>query len=351
MDEDNKIELVKLEAENILNQVKTKNSEIESILGEVRAISENIKSEVDQSKNKIDSKVNEIDTKINDISAKEGSIDTLVQQAQTKTSEIENLNQKLLDLKTKIEDPATGVDAILIKINADNGVTAEKVSEAQALVNTITAFSETSKTLDEQIKENKEHIEGYKKEIEIMYGFINGSGLAHSFMERQGKLSGRVTFWQWLTLISVLVLTGILYFLYKNPLGNTTNWVEMFLYKITYSAPGIFVLWFSALQYSRAQRLMESYAFKAATAKALENYTEVLERRFNQPEYKQSILDFVLSSMQEIYKHPNKDDSSHEDKKIEQNAMVNIDSTLKNLGEKVLDPINNFMDKFKNTKE
>ncbi len=351
MEENSKITQLNTDAETILDQIRTKSSEIDGILGEIKAISENIKSETSQSKTKIDSKVGEIEAKVNDISIKEGSINTLVQQAQTKTSEIENLNQKLIELKTKIEDPGTGVDAILVKINADNVITSEKVSEAQTLVDNMTKLSESSKTLDDQIKENKKHIEGYKKEIEIMYGFINGSGLAHSFMERQKKLSGRVTFWQSMTIIGVIILGIILYFIYSHPLDSNANWIEMFLYKVTYSAPGIFFLWFSALQYSRAQRLMESYAFKAATAKALENYTEVLERRFSDPQYKQDILDFVLSSMKEIYQHPNKDDMSNEDKEVEQNTMVNIDSTLKNLSEKIIDPINSFMDKVRKIKE
>lgn len=351
MEENQKIEQLNIEAGTILSQIKTKNSEIDNILGQINAISESIKSETEQSRKKLDSKVSEAEQKINDLSVKEGSINTLVQQAQIKTSEIEVLNQKLLDLKTRIEDPSTGADAILVKINIDKEIAAEKASEAQVIVEAITKLGETSKAIEEQIKKNKEDIDGYKKEIEIMYGFINGSGLAHSFMERQDRLQGRVSFWLFLTLSSVLVLGLILYFLYSHPLENGVGSIEMFLYKVTYSAPGIFLLWFSALQYSRAQRLMESYAFKAATAKALENYTEVLERRFNNPEYKQSILEFVLASMKEIYEHPDKDDMSHEDKKIEQNAMVNFDSTLKNVGEKILDPINNFMSKIKGAKE
>lgn len=353
MEENNKIEQLNKEAEEILGQIKIKKSDVDTLFGEITTIVESVKTSTDQTKKGLETKIVDLDTKITTIATKEGSVDTLLQQAQTKTSEIEVLNQKLLDLKTKIEDPASGVDAVITKINADNQVTSEKSAEAGKLVETITQLEKTAKTLDGQIKTNKEQIEGYKKEIEIMYGFITGSGLSHSFSERQVKLEERVIFWQRVTFVSVLVLCGILLFLLlnKNLFTPDTFWAEAFLYKASYSAPGIFLVWFSALQYSRAQRLMESYAFKAATAKALENYTEVLERRFNAPEYKKEILGFVLSSMQEIYKHPNGDLVSHEDKKVEENAMVNLDSTLKKLGENVLDPINGFLEKIKKVKE
>ncbi len=351
MEENNRIEQLNKEADDILGQIKTKKSEVDTLFGKIATIADSVKIDTDKTKKILESKVIDLDGKIATVATKEGSIDTLLQQAQTKTSEIEALNQKLLDLKTKIEDPTSGVEFVISKINTDNQITFEKSTEATKMVETISKLEIDAKNLDEQIKKNKEQIEGYKKEIEIMYGFITGSGLSHSFSERQDTLQGRVSFWQWATIISVLILGGILYFIYSHPLSSGANWIEMFLYKITYSSPGIFLVWFSALQYSRSQRLMESYAFKAATAKALENYTEVLERRFGDVEYKKDILDFVLSSMKDIYQHPNKDDSANEDKALEQNAMVNIDSMLKNLGEKIIDPINTFLDKVRKAKE
>ena len=352
MEESEKIKQLNIEAENIVTEIRNKHAEINTLIGQIKGLNHEGKTVVDQIKVKqtsADTKLANIETKLNNIVSSESSSATLLQQIQSKVAESDTLSKRLVDLRTKIEDGSTGVEATLSQITAKNLTVNEKVSEADSLVKQITELTDTATKLDTEIKTHKERVDGYIKEIEQMYSYINGSGLSHSFTQRQNELKDGGFFWRNVTLTSVLILFGILFYLLKNPLLTSGTWYELFLYKITYSSPGIFLVWFSALQYSRSQRLMDSYAFKAATAKALENYTEVLERRFGSDiAYKKDILDFVLSSMKNIYQHPNKDEISKEDKDIEQNALSHIGSVLKDISVKVVDPVNNFLDKVKN---
>ncbi|MEK7609344.1 MAG: hypothetical protein AAB476_02595, partial [Patescibacteria group bacterium] len=86
-------------------------------------------------------------------------------------------------------------------------------------------------------------------------------------------------------------------------------------YRLSFVSPIILIFFVVLRQYSRERRLLESYAFKAATAKALESYTEILARRFLEEQFKHRILDFVLHAMVGIYRHPNNELSKVEDEK------------------------------------
>ncbi len=351
MEESEKIKQLNTEAEGVVAEIRTKHNEITALIGELKGFNQEGKTIIDQIKVKntsADAKLESIETKLNNIVSSESSAATLLQQIQSKVVESEALTQRLVELKAKIEDGSTGVEATLTQLAAKNTTATEKLTEAESLVKQITDFTGTATILESEIKVSKEQVNGYIKEIEKMYSYINGSGLSHSFTERQNELKDGVIFWRNITLASILILGGILFYLLKHPLDFVVTWYELFLYKVTYSSPGIFLVWFSALQYSRSQRLMDSYAFKAATAKALENYTEVLERRFGTDlTYKKDILDFVLSSMKNIYQHPNKDEISKEDEEIEKNALAHISSALKDVGVKVVDPVNNLLEKIK----
>ncbi len=350
MEESEKIKQLNTEAEGVVAEIRTKHNEIAALIGELKGFNQEGKTVIEQIKVKntsADTKLQSIETKLNNIVSSESSSATLLQQIQSKVTESETLTQRLVELKAKIEDGSTGVEATLTQIAAKNTTTSEKLTEAESLVKQITDFTSTASRLDSEIKSYKEQVDGYIKEIEKMYSYINGSGLSHSFTERQKELEDGVFFWRKATFLSVLILAVVLYYLIKNPIAISGAWYELFLYKVTYSSPFIFLVWFSALQYSRAQRLMDSYAFKAATAKALENYTEVLERRFGDVVYKKDILEFVLASMKNIYQHPNKDEISKEDKELEKNALAHIGSALKDVGVKVIDPVNNLLEKIK----
>jgi hypothetical protein len=180
----------------------------------------------------------------------------------------------------------------------------------------------------QHISRIKDEAMGYQKEIIDAYGFLTGAGLAHSFKERQDSLNGSAKLWRWLLIWSVIVWVinlGLIAYFVKLP--ETFSWT-FFLYKISYSAPGLFAVWYSAIQYSRERRLLESYAFKSATAKALESYTDVLSKRFSDDEYQHSILDFVLSSMKTIYRHPSLDGHLPEEEKAENGFLTQLIAPL-----------------------
>lgn len=335
------------EGANLLKDLRAKISEVETLLTEAKQNAKNIVNYLNSKQRISDEKIKGIEINESKITATSGSVSTLLTQIQSKMTEAEGIQKQLIELRQRMDDPATGIESTLKKITEKETKVGEHVKNAEANVDQIKSLQVSAASIDEEIKKNKEEVEKYKKEIEKIYGFITGSGLSHSFGERRSGLKWSVLIWAGMTFVGVMLLVAILYFIFKNPLQNGANWLELFLYKVTYSSPGIFLIWFSALQYSRAQRLLESYAFKAATAKALENYTDVLTKRFPDDQSKDKIREFVLTSMENIYKHPNQDGLSKEETELESNAIKHISETIKGFGEKVWDPLQQLSEKIK----
>lgn len=336
-------------SETVLQNIKNKESEADGVVISIRNKETSLQGEIEKKQRSVESKLTETEETLTKAKSTEVEIGTLKTDAQTKVSEIEAVRTKAEELGKKIEDPSTGVESIMVKIDSDNKVTSSRVEEAETYVTKISKLYESVEKMETEVKTKNELIEGYKKNIEQSYSYINGAGLSHSFSERKIELEKRVIFWQRMTIGSVIfftaILAGILYFNFETLFSVG---FDRFLYKITFSSPGIFAVWFSALQYSRAQKLLESYAFKAATAKALENYTEALENRFGD-DSKPEILSFVLSSMQSIYKHPTNDALMTEEKAMEENSLEHITSALKNVDEKIMSTVTSIATKINST--
>ena len=67
-----------------------------------------------------------------------------------------------------------------------------------------------------------------------------------------------------------------------NSIGN--EFVK-FLFRITVTSPAVFLIWFSAAQFSKERYVLEQYEYKTSTAIAINSYAKLLKDRFPDTKY------------------------------------------------------------------
>lgn len=323
MDSDKDLNSIKEEATRQAADIKASLDSVKTYLSELETIKEEIKSKR---------------TSVVQVSTNAENRQTQIEASHTRISELE---KKATELTAKIEAENTKLvgylatfEATRLKLDhADNGLEAiytwaqqqkEEIGELlgqSRLDRASVAEMKTSSAQDvEGIATHKKEVEGYRKEIEKVYGFINGQGLAHSFSERQKQLRWPLIIWSVMLFASTCLVSWALFMVFKElPLDPITG-KRIFdpaslFYRLSFVSPIILIFVVALKQYSRERRLLESYAFKASTAKALESYTEILARRFPEEKFRHRVLAFVLHAMVGIYRHPNNELNKVDDEK------------------------------------
>lgn len=346
MSEEN-LEGIKQEAEQALSQIKVVLDSANAYTQELELVKEDIKSKrqtITQIYTNAQNKGDEVER----IQAKVAALEMTAKELVTK---IEGENTKLTAymatfeaLREKLDDDEDGLDAVYTQIQEQNKEIKELLSTATTDTKKITEHKATTEKYVSDISTHKKDVEGYRGEIEKIYGYINGQGLAHSFSEREKALRIPLVIWSVLLLLSSILVSWALYVVFQElPLDPETS-TRVFdpaslFYRLSFVSPLLLIFFVALRQYSRERRLLESYAFKAATAKALESYTEILARRFPEEKYRQRVLAFVLHAMVGIYRHPNNELNKVDDEKewfekmgdnIEHMGNVSLE-TLKNM--------------------
>lgn len=126
-----------------------------------------------------------------------------------------------------------------------------------------------------------EALEKKKVVIEQTLAGASAVSLGLSF-DTQGKEHTKSkSFWQWSFYGGLGVMVGIqlLAFFYPTyfPTLSSETWLVWLLSRIAIASPVIWFTWFAALQYSRAMRLAEDYAFKTAAAKSFYGYRQEVD--------------------------------------------------------------------------
>ncbi|MEX2410137.1 MAG: hypothetical protein WD607_01990 [Candidatus Paceibacterota bacterium] len=289
-----------------LNEINNYHQNYLDVKQEIENKIESIRS-VHGSSQQLKGKIEQVNKEIDDLFEKSKSI---VDKLQEKKHDLDGLYQDLENLKSKMKDENNGLEAILIWAQDKRNEIKTKYDDVVNNHSDVEDLRNETEIMASEITEYRNESKVRKDEIEKIYGYMIGEGLSHSFAERKDEIEKSVKFWKWFLVISVVILGLILYWIYTTLLGPEGQFIidfRLIFSRVLFSSPGIFLVWFSAIQYARERSLLENYSFKAATAKALENYTDLLSARFSEKDFKDSILGFVLSSMMDIYLHPNKD--------------------------------------------
>lgn len=328
------------EVKAIIDSIKQYSSE----LGDIKQEILNKKKAVLQSSTNVSNKEAEVITFHN-------SIQELEQKAKKYIDQIEEENTKLskyLDnfnaIRTKLDDESDGLEAVNTWVQQQKEEVGKLLGQTRVDQAEISKIKDASVTAKKEIIEFKKEIEGYREEVEKTYGFMTGQGLSHSFSERQKGLIWPVIIWGIILIVSASIVMIFLAWIFHD-LPKDGNGSRIFdginiWTKISFIWPAFVVFGVALRQYSRERRLLESYAFKAATAKALENYTDILANRFSEKEFKRDIMNFVLHAMHSIYRHPNNEMKKVDDNDELPSIMNDVGGFVGGAAKKALEPIN-----------
>jgi hypothetical protein len=242
------------------------------------------------------------------------SIDTIQQDINNKNNEINNYYNTFQELKQRVDNPETGIAPTLAKATEFFGQISKTNSDATATKEEILTNKVKSEGLLNESTQLKTNIESnftdsqkLKTEIGKILDLVRDTGLANSFDKRRKRS-------QWSSIIALgIIVVGVIisaisiYQVFLTDKGQALfdkveNDYIKFLLRLTLTAPGVFMAWFGASQYSKERYFLEQYEFKTAAALALENYTKLLKDNFVGKE--QAIFDLSIELIRSVYKEP-----------------------------------------------
>lgn len=111
-------------------------------------------------------------------------------------------------------------------------------------------------------------LQGKLEDAQKLLEDANRHGLAGAFKTRKDELALPGTVWTIVFLLSIVVLC----LLAKDTLDKSNSDWHFLLFRLPFSAPLIWLAWFSVKQYGYTRRLQEDYAFKVASAMSFQGY-------------------------------------------------------------------------------
>lgn len=275
----------------------------------------------------VDAKVDRVNLLINDLEDRKIQIENLIQ---TKKQELEVLknnqsesNVILESVKNAQTNVTTAIDSIE-KLNgkANNIVTAiesaQKHIQDQIKTNE-NIIDQSKKSLDDfnldasskiaQISADYNKVLGHSEEVRKMMHFIKDGTLTHSFNNRKQSIQKAVCTWQWLSVISALLMGGWIFIVFKylnvniaegTIIANSAAIVLANLFiNIAKTSPMIVLFWFVLAQYKKERNLLEEYAFREAVAATLTSYLDQLNG-----ETDKNKCTLLMNTVEKLYTKP-----------------------------------------------
>ena len=323
MAEEQDIKTIKEEVAKEAEQIRTSSESVKGYVTELETVKEEVRSKrlaVAQISTNAQTKDTEIKTAHANIVALETKAKELVGKIEAENVKLVTYLTAFETTKAKLDSADEGLEAVYIWTQQQKEEIGKLLGQSRVDQATVAEMKTTSAKDAEGVADHKKEVEGYRKEVEKIYGYINGQGLAHSFSERQKQLKLPLIIWSVMLFASTCLVSWALYEVFRELPIDTITGKRVFdpsslFYRLSFVSPIILIFFVALRQYSRERRLLESYAFKAATAKALESYTEILARRFPEDKFRHRVLAFVLYAMVGIYRHPNNELGKVEDEK------------------------------------
>ena len=336
-----KVEALKLEAEQYGANIQSTNESIMSIRAEIggylESFSTSIKSlqtlseSASELKGKIEARSGEIDALLNSSRMLSSDIEnikntsqathdkaaSLFDDFQTKVNEMQTAHASFLQIRAKIDDEDSGLDAILAIVQVAQGQAETLLEEIVAskikATKEVSDISELKKVSTEQaieIAKSLTFVEEKKVQVEKISGIVIDEGFADTFERRKGQIEKDIRAWiSWRTIMlaSVLLLVIAVLLPFTTIFDIYLDFGELmgtngFFVRFFYTSPFIFLILFSAVQYSRERQLLERYAFKSASAAAARNHIDYLIKNFNVKDG--IVIAFAVGVFKSIYSEP-----------------------------------------------
>lgn len=369
-----KVKKQKEEIDVFITNARSQTDEISANLQKVKGNIESMQSafiEFTEIKGKIAGVSGEIETLLSTSRGLRQDIENIKKEAQSTLDGIKNTYQEIaanikamqdayqefLQIKGKIEDEESGFQALHDLVQSiykqSNTLFAEIQTmrdSSKSLLDDIDKNKKQSDKLRNEMQANFDFTAEQKERIETATGLIIDTSFAETFKRRQVEIEkGLYSWYSWkyiffasillLVILVILPFTGWLDF-------GTIKWYELFLNRIYYTSPVLFLIGFSAVQYSKERDLAEKYAFKAASSAAIRSHVDYLTEKFKgiKNEKQEEILKFTTDTFSTIYREPY---TTHD--KLEERIKKLEEKTKDNFPEKM--DINNLVSSIKELKE
>lgn len=203
-----------------------------------------------------------------------------------------------IELKNLIEDDNHWLEAI--QSNASDLLNRLDEIEKQVLEK-----QENFNNSENQLKSLEENNLKLKADLESMLWIAIDKSLSASFDHRYEQLNWEKWFWKWLSIIWFWFFS---IFTWYTLITFEWDLTKFLIEKIWILIPIALISYIFYYEYKRIDKKAENYAFKRTIASTLNSYVEILESKIINDEtnssFKTKILDFMLSSMKDIYNEP-----------------------------------------------
>lgn len=233
----------------------------------------NISTQLSQSIAVLNTAQNELGKKVELITKAQELIDTI----ESKSSEIEELSTKASADTGSIKKDKEVAEQELVEIKENHTEIEDLITRLNKSVSENEILHEklqSQSTLIEQIQIRSEE---QQKVIDSVLPKGASAGLADAFASRGTQLQPSKNTWMTVFIFSILALAAFSLYLVSHAPNDPHNFWQSILYKIPLAAPFIWLGWFSAIQYGNIVRVQEDYAFKEATSKAFAGYRDHME--------------------------------------------------------------------------
>lgn len=190
-------------------------------------------------------------------------------------------------------------DAVAAATTADGEIT-KKAGELETLKK---AFIQHKDAMDQQVRDANgiaDRIRLLNEEAEKTLADTNRASLAGSFKERKAAAENTMIWFAGAFLFAIvcLVITAICLFRHAVSGGTVEPMtVTEIVIRVSLLGPFVWLAWFAAEQFSRANRVREDYTYKYASAMAYEGFKKAVEDRG--PELADALMAVAISNLAE----------------------------------------------------
>ncbi len=233
---------------------------------------------------------------------------------------LETSSQKIYDFivdkKPKIEEIYRIVSETEKSVKISYNEIKRLLSESKKDNEIISQFKELSTSDYSEIQIKKEESDKLLLRIQEIYEIAAETGLSGEFENRRNYLKTEVVKWGkrlFITTVSLFIsLLGLFVFqlyLYNWDIKGH-NFDLNFYVRFLIFSPVVYYLFFCASQHEKTKKLHDKYSFKTTLAVSIKSHIELLlsTKSFQTPEHIDSILNFIITGFDKIYKEPYSDD-------------------------------------------
>lgn len=293
--------------------------------------------EVDKLKATTTGDATEVHKVLSTVQAHEKEALSAEESAATHATNVEQLLNSANDREARLRS----IEAELVtwhdEINAKRTEIEELRTEVEQLRDSTSTRLETH---DEDISGRQKELEGITKRIEEQFRLASSGALAKAFGERGALLLWGKVGWGFLALASYGGAVGFAWWLANTAIPERAadgtmpplDW-PYFAVRLAVGIPIAFLVWFATVQFSKARRVQEAYAFKGTVASSFDAYRDLVEAITKDPELKErpEFAQFITRTIRDLYTPP-QSEKEDEDNPPHTKALKEVSVLVKEIG-------------------